>query len=50
MAAKTDAVPATTHAQPTPTQLLDQYGCGPVRFTGSDDALRTRLMFLLAIC
>ncbi|HEU0216355.1 MAG TPA: glycogen/starch/alpha-glucan phosphorylase [Stellaceae bacterium] len=46
MAAKADAVPAMTHAQPTPAQLLEQYGCGPVQFTGSDDALyERRLMF-----
>ena len=44
MAAKTDAVPPMTHAQPTSAQLLEQYGCGPVRFTGSKDALQTRLM------
>ncbi|HLM20323.1 MAG TPA: hypothetical protein VK390_02220, partial [Propionibacteriaceae bacterium] len=33
---------------PTPTapELLEQYGCGPIRFTGSDDALYERhLMF-----
>jgi len=46
MAAKTDAVPPMTHAQPTSAQLLEQYGCGPVRFTGSGDALyERRLMF-----
>jgi hypothetical protein len=51
MAAKTEAVPAMTHAQPTAAQLLEQYGCGPVRFTGSGDGLyERRLMFLLASC
>jgi starch phosphorylase len=45
MAAKTDAVPAMTHA-PTPAELLEQYGCCPVQFTGSGDALyERRLMF-----
>ena len=31
---------------PTAPELLEQYGCGPIRFTGSDDALYERhLMF-----
>src|SRR5215469_1640528 len=46
MAAKTDAAPAMTHAQPTVTELLEQYGCGPIQLTGSGDALyERRLMF-----
>jgi starch phosphorylase len=27
---------------PDEAKLLEQYGCGPVRFTGSDDALYDR--------
>ena len=31
---------------PTAPELLEQYGCGPIWFTGSDDALYERhLMF-----
>ena len=46
MAAKTDAAPAMTHAQPSPTELLEQYGVGPIQFTGTGDALyERRLMF-----
>ncbi len=46
MASKTDAAPAMAHTQPTTAELLEQYGCGPVQFTGSDDALyERRLMF-----
>ena len=44
MAAKRNTAPG--NAQPTAAQLLEQYGCGPIRFTGSDDALyERRLMF-----
>jgi len=28
--------------KPSSAELLDQYGCGPIRFTGSDDALYDR--------
>ena len=36
----------TLRRRPTIAELLEQYGCGPVRFTGTDDALYERhLMF-----
>ena len=32
--------------EPIPADLLEQYGCGPIKFTGSSDALYERhLMF-----
>jgi glycogen phosphorylase len=45
---KDDKVTAVTtfRRRPTIAELLEQYGCGPVRFTGTDDALYERhLMF-----
>ena len=36
----------TLRRRPAIAELLEQYGCGPVRFTGTDDALYERhLMF-----
>jgi starch phosphorylase len=41
-----DARPTTADARQKMAQLLEQYGCGPVQFTGSGDALyERRLMF-----
>ena len=38
--------PRARRRVPTTPELLEQYGCGPIRFTGSDDALYERhLMF-----
>ena len=46
MASTTGTAPAVTRADPTTAQLLEQYGCGSVQFTGSGDALyERRLMF-----
>jgi len=28
-----------TAAEPTASELLEQYGCGPIRFSGHNDAL-----------
>ena len=37
---------ATTSSLRSMTELLEQYGCGPIQFTGTNDALYERhLMF-----
>ena len=36
--------PRSLAAAPTATELLDQYGCGPIRFSGHHDALFERHM------
>jgi starch phosphorylase len=46
MASKTKKRSASADSQPTAAELLQQYGCGPIQFTGSGDALyERRLMF-----
>jgi starch phosphorylase len=43
---RTDAAGATMRSRPEMTGLLEQYGCGPIHFTGTGDALYERhLMF-----
>jgi len=39
---KTKSAPTTYAVPDGVAKLLDQYGCGPVRFTGTDDALYER--------
>jgi glycogen phosphorylase len=34
--------PRSLAAAPTAAELLDQYGCGPIRFSGHHDALYER--------
>src|SRR3954453_7255667 len=42
---QTDAITSWAD-EPIPANLLEQYGCGPIKFTGSGDALYERhLMF-----
>jgi starch phosphorylase len=41
MATKTE-VPAVSQGQPNAAKLLDQYGCGPIRFEGTDNAFYDR--------
>ena len=38
MTRKRDSAPTTTMESDTPSRLQRQYGCGPVQFTGTDDA------------
>jgi len=45
MSADTPRPGAKTPAPPGKAELLAQYGCGPVEFTGTDDALYERHLF-----
>ena len=46
MGSESTAVGARPPGVPEVRKLLEQYGCGPVQFTGTDDALYERhLMF-----
>jgi glycogen phosphorylase len=46
MDSDTTVVGATTQSAPDRNKLLEQYGCGPIQFTGTGDALYERhLMF-----
>src|SRR5689334_2897542 len=46
LAASTNASSEVPSDAPVPADLLEQYGCGPIKFTGSGDALYERhLMF-----
>lgn len=42
MGKKRTAIPATSAAADGLARILEQYGCGPIRFTGTDDALYER--------
>src|SRR3954447_9322541 len=42
MGTKAVTPPATTNGQRPISQLLEQYGCGPVRFAGAESALYER--------
>ena len=42
MGIKTAATPQVAQDLPKIAKLLDQYGCGPVRFSGTSDALYER--------
>ena len=42
MTRKRDSAPTTTMESDTPSRLQRQYGCGPVQFTGTADALYER--------
>ena len=42
MGKKNTTIPATPGASEDPTRLLAQYGCGPIPFTGTDNALYER--------
>lgn len=42
MGKKSTTIPATPGASEDPTRLLAQYGCGPIPFTGTDNALYER--------
>ncbi|MGZ9006525.1 MAG: hypothetical protein ACXW20_22360, partial [Burkholderiales bacterium] len=42
MKSRTSATRAQTPRAPDTEKLLEQYGCGPIRFTGTPDALYER--------
>ncbi len=42
MSTKTIARPQVSPSLPSTSELLDQYGCGPIRFAGTDSALYER--------